>query len=64
MPDVIKVRKKNEVFMTLETEPSVEMELFSFFEFWVPGYQWMPAYKNKFWNGKVGLFDRKMKTLY
>ena len=64
MSEKIRVHKKNEVFLHLETDPSVEMELWEFFSFFAVGYQWMPAYKNKMWDGKIRLFDRKLKTLY
>ena len=64
MNEKIRVHKKNEVFLYLETDNSVEMELWEFFSFFAVGYQWMPAYKNKMWDGKIRLFDRKLKTLY
>ena len=64
MPDVIKVKKKNEVFVTVDCDPSVQNELSDFFTFFVPGYRFMPAYKNKLWDGKIRLYDRRLKTLY
>ena len=64
MSERIRVHKKNEVFLYLETEQSVEMELYEFFSFFAVGYQWMPAYRNKMWDGKIRLFDRRAKTLY
>jgi superfamily II DNA or RNA helicase len=62
--EVIKVQKKNEVFVTVDCEPSTAYELSDFFTFFVPGYKFMPAYKNKFWDGKIRLFDSRAKTLY
>lgn len=64
MSEVIKVQKKNEVFVTVDCEPSTAYELSDFFTFFVPGYKFMPAYKNKFWDGKIRLFDSRAKTLY
>ena len=62
--DQIKITKKNESFLFIETDPSVEMELTEHFCFFVPGYKFMPAYRNKFWDGKIRLFDTRKKTLY
>jgi len=39
------------------------MELNEFFSFFVPGYKFMPAYKNKVWDGKVRLFNRNTYEL-
>lgn len=64
MSDIIKVKKKNEVFIQIDCEPSIAYELSDFFTFFVPGYRFMPAFKNKFWDGKIRLFDTRLKTLY
>ena len=40
------------------------MELSEHFCFFVPGYKFMPAYKNRMWDGKIRLFDQRKKTLY
>ena len=64
MSEIIKVKKKNEVFVTVEASPSTCYELSDFFTFFVPGYKFMPAYKNKLWDGKIRLFDSRLKTLY
>ena len=62
--DLIKVKKNNEVFLQIETEPSIEQELSEHFCFYVPGYKFMPAYRNRMWDGKIRLFDLRAKTLY
>lgn len=62
--DLIKVKKKNEVFLQIETEPSIEQELSEHFCFYVPGYKFMPAYRNRMWDGKIRLYDLRAKTLY
>ena len=62
--DIIKVHKKNHAFLHVECEPSVANELTDFFTFFVPGYKFMPAYKNKIWDGKIRLFDSRKKELY
>ena len=58
------IQKKNEVFLQLLCEPSVERELSEHFCFFVPGYKFMPAYRNRMWDGKIRLYDNRKKTLY
>jgi len=62
--DTIIVKKKNHAHMVLDCEPSIAMELSEHFSFYVPGYKWMPAYKNKAWDGKIRLFNSRNKELY
>src|SRR6056300_1540248 len=62
--DIVTVKKKNEVFLNIECDPSIEMELSEHFQFFVPGYKFMPAYRNRMWDGKIRLFDTRKKTLY
>lgn len=64
MPSLIRVKKKNHAFLHIDCEPSVANELCDFFTFFVPGYKFMPAYKNKMWDGKIRLFDTRAKELY
>ena len=58
------IKKKNESFLHIETEPSIERELSEHFCFFVPGYKFMPAYRNRMWDGKIRLFDQRKKTMY
>jgi superfamily II DNA or RNA helicase len=62
--DIIRIRKKNHAFLYVDCEPSVANELCDFFTFFVPGYKFMPSYKNKMWDGKIRLFDTRTKELY
>jgi superfamily II DNA or RNA helicase len=64
MQEKITITKKNEVFLNIQTDPSIEMELSEHFQFFVPGYKFMPAYRNRMWDGKIRLFDSRKKTLY
>ena len=58
------ISKVNETFLRIECEPSVERELSEHFCFFVPGYRFMPSYRNRMWDGKIRLFDQRKKTLY
>ena len=62
--ETLVIKKLNEAFMSIECEPSVERELSEHFCFFVPGYKFMPAYRNRMWDGKIRLFDQRKKTLY
>ena len=63
MPDLI-LHKKNEAFIQVECERSLAQELSDFFCFFVPGYQFVPAYKNRTWDGRIRLFDLRTFTIY
>jgi superfamily II DNA or RNA helicase len=54
----------NETFMHVSCDPSIERELSEHFQFFVPGYKFMPAYRNRMWDGKIRLYDFKKQTLY
>lgn len=58
MSETITVQKKNHSMLQLGCESGVAMELNEFFSFFVDGYKFMPAYKNKVWDGKIRLFNR------
>lgn len=44
--------------MYVDCEGGFAYELSDYFSFYVPGYRYMPAYKNKVWDGKIKLFNR------
>lgn len=62
--DKLIVRKKNETFLEIECDAGIAMELSEHFCFYVPGYKFMPAYRNRMWDGKIRLFDLRKRTLY
>ena len=60
----MRVSKINEVHLKVETEPSIARELADYFTFEVPGHRFMPAYKNKIWDGKIRLFSTATGKIY
>jgi superfamily II DNA or RNA helicase len=64
MADKISVRKKNEVYLQVDTEPSIAQELNDHFSFEVPGAKFHPLYKSRMWDGRVRLFSMFTKELY
>ena len=61
--DII-LHKKDDVFFQVECERSIARELNDFFSFDVPEAKFMPAYKNRVWDGKIRLFDTRNNQIY
>jgi superfamily II DNA or RNA helicase len=55
--DKIYLTKVNEVYLKINAEPSVIQELSDQFTFTVPGAKFMPAVRNRFWDGKIRLVN-------
>lgn len=62
--DRVNVEKINEVFVRVEAEPSLKMEMSEYFTFEVPGAKFMPAVRNKVWDGKVRLLNAMTGYIY
>ena len=62
--DIIQIERIDEVYNKIHCEPSIAYEINDYFTFDVPGAKFMPAYKNKFWDGKVRLFQVMTGYLY
>ena len=60
----ITIHKKNEVYLQIECERNIAKELNDFFSFDVPDAKYMPAFRNKFWDGKIRLFDTRTNQIY
>ena len=58
------IKHYNEVYVKIECERSMAAELSEYFTFYVPGYKFMPAFRNKIWDGKIRLFNTQDHTLY
>jgi len=56
--------KVNEVYIKINCERHVAQELSEFFTFFVPGHQFVPAFRNRIWDGKIRLFDSRNYHLY
>ena len=63
MADLV-IKKKNEVFLQIRCEPHVAHELSDNFTFDVPGAKFMPQYRNKYWDGKIRLFNVQKNEIY
>ena len=58
------ISKKDEVYAKITCEKHIARELSEFFTFFVPGYQFVPAFRNKIWDGKIRLYNLQTSQLY
>lgn len=64
MTDKIQIEKVNEVYNKLYCEPGIGYEIKDYFTFKVPNYQFIPAYKNKMWDGNIYLYNPLTCLIY
>ena len=60
----IKITKKNEVYLRIQSEPSIAQELNDHFSFDAPGAKFHPLYKSRMWDGKIRLFSMFTQELF
>jgi len=63
MSDII-VNAFNEVHVRIDCNRGIAMEMSDHFSFYVPGYKFMPKYRNGMFDGKIRLFNTKTFTIY
>ena len=62
--DTLIIEKQNEVYLTVDCDPNIQREISEFFTFYVPGYKFMPAFRNRMWDGKIRLFNLRNNSIY
>jgi superfamily II DNA or RNA helicase len=62
--DIIEVSKFDETYNKITCDPGIGFELNDHFTFEVPGAKFMPAVRNKFWDGKIRLYNVMTGLLY
>jgi len=62
--DIVKIEKVDETYNRVTADPGIAYELNEYFTFDVPGAKFMPAYKSKFWDGKIRLYNTMTGMLY
>jgi superfamily II DNA or RNA helicase len=60
----IVLEKKNEVYLTIDAEDGIRRDIGEYFTFEVPGFKFMPQYRNRVWDGKIRLYNYASKTIY
>ena len=63
MSDIL-LSKVDEAFIHVECERNIAQELSDYFTFYVPGYQFVPSYKSRMWDGKIRLLDLRTSRMY
>jgi len=58
------ISKKNEVYLHIKAEPHIYYELRDAFQFEVPNAKFSPSYKNKWWDGRIYLFNVDTREIY
>lgn len=58
------ITKKDEVYAKIVGERHITMEISEYFTFFVPGYQFVPAFRNRLWDGKIRLFNLQTSQIY
>ena len=58
------ISKKDEVYLFVDTDRGTARSISDFFTFEVPGAKFMPAYRNRIWDGKIRLFSPTTGELY
>ena len=61
---MLSVSKLDDVYLKVNCDPGTSQELSDYFTFTVPGAQFMPQVRNRFWDGKIRLFNQMTKTVY
>ena len=62
--DTVIIEHLNEVHAKVTADNGIKQELVDFFTFEVPGAKFMPAYRSRFWDGKVRLYNGQTKKIY
>jgi len=62
--DTITVEYLDDVNIKILCDAGLAQEISDYFTFFVPGYKFMPAFKNKCWDGRIRLFNPFTGLLY
>ena len=60
----IELVKLDEVHLRVLAESHILAEMGDHFTFMVPGHQFMPAFRNRLWDGKIRMLDTRNHTIY
>ena len=61
---MLNVSKLDDVYLKIQCDPGTSQELSDYFTFTVPGARFMPQVQNRFWDGKIRLFNQMTKQIY
>ena len=58
------IDKIDEVYLKIEADADIRRELGEHFTFEVPGFKFMPQFRNRVWDGKIRLFSYATGKIY
>ena len=58
------IDKKDDVYLKIDADESIRRDLGEFFTFEVPGFKFMPQFRNRVWDGKIRLFSYQTGQIY
>ena len=58
------IDKTDEVYLKIEADDDIRRELGEYFTFEVPGFKFMPQFRNRVWDGKIRLFSYATGKIY
>ena len=58
------IDKIDEVYLKIEADADISRELGEYFTFEVPGFKFMPQFRNRVWDGKIRLFSYATGKIY
>lgn len=64
MTDVVHIEYLNAVHLKVNADPGIKMEIENYFKFRPQGYQFVPSFKNKVWDGWFRVFSAMKPVLY
>lgn len=64
MSETLYINRYDDVHMKVCCDSGTAMELSEYFTFTVPNAKFMPAFKNKMWDGKIRLYNPVTQLLY
>lgn len=59
-----KIEPVDSVFIRVKCDSGFTKELSDYFTFEVPGHKFMPAYRNRMWDGKIKLYNTQSQIIY
>ena len=64
MSEDVFIEKIDNIYVRVNADPSIKMEMSDYFTFTVPGAQFMPAVRNKVWDGKIRMLNTMTGLIY
>ena len=58
------IEKVSNIYVQVTADDGILQEMSDFFTFSSPGYQFSPAFRNKYWDGKIRLLSLKTRQIY